>query len=689
MFGRIVLVGFLGVAIAAAVVWATGLLPVIAQDGSQSQTDVVAKAPAPAKKQVTTEKQPIGGNLYALAKPVLQPDPPPTAQKTGPATDPIVIPRAHLALVRKQDVPAQRDGVLMFVGIAIRPGENPPKEDRFIVRDGNVTKEFRRLKEGDRVEAGELLAQVDDTLARADMGIKRAKLEAANADRTTSEKTRDEAYQRWLTQQKLWGSGGGTRGGLVATSEEELRGAQLTYVRYRYEVQSKEQAIIVAKEELAQANKTDEMYEIHAKIPGIVKTLYKHEGESVKNLEPVVQLQNYDLLRAEGLVDAQYGHSLHKGMQVVLEPTQRENAVQLFSGHRMEINGVAVSKDPQNPLIVSASEDGTAMVWDRNSKRPRQVFYHPSGIGVRCVACTPPGSELDVCLTGGSDGIARIWDLNGQSEKPVRELKGQHRGAIRCVAFSPDGKTCATGGDDNEILISDTATGDLRYHISGHRNFVTAIHFTPQSQLVSASRDNTVRVWRLGEGGAEPVGALLKRKAHEVDQLGVSPDGKLVLDEQGREMRLLSLPGLVSEGILENTSQTSLFRTFAQFSPDGRLVATTSSADGVVQLWRLGDTRSYEIRQFMPRERSAATCVAFAPNGTFLVGGIKDRKVYVWPMPSKSEVEHQLTATVTNVEEILESVDGKIRIMAEFNNPTDRSLMPGDEVTIVAYPQAK
>src|SRR5262249_16104186 len=105
------------------------------------------------------------------------------------------------------------------------------------------------------------------------------------------------------------------------------------------------------------------------------------------------------------------------------------------------------------------------------------------------------------------------------------------------------------------------------------------------------------------------------------------------------------------------------------------------------QLWRVGDVRSHEIRQLISSERSPATCAAFAPNGSFVVGGIKDRKIYVWPMPSKEEVEHPLTATITNVEQALENVENKVRIMAEFVNPPNLPLMTGDVVTVVAYPQ--
>ena len=60
------------------------------------------------------------------------------------------------------------------------------------------------------------------------------------------------------------------------------------------------------------AQKMVEMYEIRSKIPGVVTNIYKHEGEAVtgmaqRSLEPVCQIQNYDVLRVEGFVGRQRG----------------------------------------------------------------------------------------------------------------------------------------------------------------------------------------------------------------------------------------------------------------------------------------------------------------------------------------------------------------------------------------------
>jgi WD40 repeat protein len=630
---------------------------------------------------VVQKSAPIGSPLYAGAAPVPRPavshrEP----ERRAVALDPILIANSRLTLIRKQEIPSQRDGVMAFVGIEVKPGEVVAEEDKLPpVRVNAEMRQFRRLKEGDRVEAGQLLARVDDTLPVADEAIKVAKLAAAEAESKAADKTRDETLELYRTQQKLFGSG--TR---AATSEEEMRRAYLTWIRYVYEAVGKAESIKVAVQELNQAKKTVEMYEIRSKIPGDVKTIYKKDGEAVKSLEPVIQIHNYDRLRVEGMIGAQYFDDLRRALEVVIEPTVRENPEQTFTGHRLDVTGVAVTNDPANPLIVSASEDGTVRVWDRKFREERRVIRHKAP--VRALACTPPGRKGSLCLTGDAEGRGQIWDLAKSSDEPL-ELKAQHRGAIRCVAFSPYSDTCATGGDDGQVMLWNSVTGQLLYSIPGHRSAVTAVHFMPKSQLVTVSRDNTGRLWTLGSEGAREEKSI-KRPSTDVTHLGVSPDGKQVLDEQGNEMRILSIPEGTTVGVFKNPSQASKFRSFALFSPDGQLVLTTSGTEGTLQLWRIGQIRSYELRQLLSGERAASSCAAFAPDGSFVVGGIKDR-VYVWPMPSKEEVEQQIRAKIINVERIVETSESQIRVIAEFANPPApaRPLLPGDTVNMVAYPK--
>ena len=72
------------------------------------------------------------------------------------------------------------------------------------------------------------------------------------------------------------------------------------------------------------------------------------------------------------------------------------------------------------------------------------------------------------------------------------------RGAIDGVAFSPDGDTIATGGDDGSIRLFDADRGTQLLNLPAHPYLVTGLGFNRDgTRLVSASPDGVVRVWAL------------------------------------------------------------------------------------------------------------------------------------------------------------------------------------------------
>lgn len=679
-----------------------------------------------------------GTPLYAAGVQAA-PVPPGDRRAAFSSADPIIIHNCRLSVFIKQEVPAERDGKLAWIGTPMKDGEIFP-EDRifFVPREGStipqeanvvpahvtmasglVTAEispsssamplrlashlsnvlvagnpnagqlerYRKIKEGDRVEAGQLLGRLDTTLAREDVLIRRAKRLQAHADLKAAEKTRDETKQRYQTGVDLFGRGGGS-----AMSKEEVRERLLAWEKYSQEAISKQEAIRVAEAELKQAQTIVDKHDIRSQINGIVKVIYRQPGEAVKQLEPVFMVHNTDKLRVEGLVETQYLPRLRQGMKVVIEASQAEGPLHTLLGHLGEVSGVAVVTLPRGEtLIASASEDGTIRLWDRASRRERRVLANAVDgrlVAVRCLAASPPGTSSAFLLTGGTEGTARLWDVEQDNPKPLFELKNQHHGAITCVAFSPDGKFCVTGGDDREVCLWDTATGKFLYSLPQlHKSGITSVQFTTRAQLVTAARDNVLRLWSLDTGSASLLTSVQARGG-EVGQLGVSTDGTRVLFDQGKTLRVMSLPGLLTEGAMQNPASGANFSTFALFSPNGQLVLTAGGSEGRLQLWRApsSNTRGYEIRQLAATDRSMASSAAFDPKGEYIVTGTRTGAVHVWPMPSKQEIEEQLQAQITNLEKSIEGAGRQVRIWAELPNPGNR-LIPGNTVTMDIYPE--
>jgi hypothetical protein len=70
-------------------------------------------------------------------------------------------------------------------------------------------------------------------------------------------------------------------------------------------------------------------------------------------------------------------------------------------------------------------------------------------------------------------------------------------GAISCLAFAVDGRTCACG-QDNSVHLYEVSTGKERRSLPGHDAPVTCLTFTPDGRrLISGSADTTLLVWDL------------------------------------------------------------------------------------------------------------------------------------------------------------------------------------------------
>ena len=78
----------------------------------------------------------------------------------------------------------------------------------------------------------------------------------------------------------------------------------------------------------------------------------------------------------------------------------------------------------------------------------------------------------------------------------MRVLSG-HSHRIWSIAFSPDGKTLASGSWDKTIRLWNPQTGKRISTLRGHTQRVWSVAFSPDSKtLFSSSFDKTIKIWQ-------------------------------------------------------------------------------------------------------------------------------------------------------------------------------------------------
>lgn len=353
---------------------------------------------------------------------------------------------------------------------------------------------------------------------------------------------------------------------------------------------------------------------------------------------------------------------------------------------------------PSRNYLISVGHDGYYKIWDiDNLKEVSEVeLGHP----ICSFALTPDASKYAI---GFEDGFIAIF--NGQTGEQIANFNA-HEEAVTDLEFLPDGRLVSVSGDgtaklwndsnlvglvqlegndgqsvavkpDGSQIVVGTGNGFLYFidpsgfkvvsKLEAHAGSISDLIFTPDGVLISASKDSTIKIWRMEKRSPK---FTLRGHFDGVLGLAISPDGKRLASggadrsvilwdvQNGQELAKhlihfqwitsllfdkksnLLISGSFSDNIrywdLSNGGLLGkgVVGEIVKLSPSRKYLAIGGSTDSVM----IFDFQSGQLLFAIPTPDNMIFCIKFSPDEHLIALSGMLRPIEVYKLPEMTKV---------------------------------------------------
>lgn len=159
--------------------------------------------------------------------------------------------------------------------------------------------------------------------------------------------------------------------------------------------------------------------------------------------------------------------------------------------HKATVNAISINRSDTE--CVSASDDGSCIVWDLKRFMRRNIMY--SQTYFKAAQYFADESQL---LTTGSDKKISYWDAVDCTV--IREIEASKTGEINGLDISADGTFFVTGGGDRIVKVWGYDEGTCAMIGLGHSTNITKIKIAPDcKRVVSVSEEGAIHIWKIND----------------------------------------------------------------------------------------------------------------------------------------------------------------------------------------------
>lgn len=244
--------------------------------------------------------------------------------------------------------------------------------------------------------------------------------------------------------------------------------------------------------------------------------------------------------------------------------------------------------------------------------------------------------------------IAEADGILQEADYPLSPFRTEYTLKMQSIAFSPDEQYIASCGNGYQtIILWDAYNGKEIKVLTGHKNDVNCVDFSPDSNFIaSGSDDGTIRIWDIATG----------KTVNVLDNYG----GKVLNVQYSPEDNLLA-------GLVSHTYNTSIYIwdldskkiiiKIKNISPGMKNMVFSNSSDYLayvdsdnsINFWNTKKKKT--DRKLEVKHSDRINCLSFSNDDKLLASGSNDNTIVIWDLENshKSRLEEH-SADVTSLQ---------------------------------------